>query len=370
MKRYLLVLLMALTLVLNAEYIEIEDNLNREVVEYNSRDLSALNISFNLKNYQMEEMYVKDTEYLHLSIPQEGASMDIGKPELPAITRFFAVPDEGEASFQINWSREKIISDQLIYPSQELATESSRAEIPFTIDEAFYQKQGLYPESRITVGEPVIMRDIRMVPVTFHPFQYNAASKELIVTNNIEITLSISRSGGSNLKTSDRKFSRIFENIYRSVVTNYDMIETRDLEYQAPSYLFIYPDDDQVEAYLQELMNWKHEKGFVVTAASLAETGNGQMGVLNYIQNAYDTWEDPPEYVCLVGDAAGAIRRIPTGHYVDPPYNGEGDHVYSTLEGDDILADVIIGRLSFNTLNEFLTILAKNPELRKKSLSG
>jgi len=41
------------------------------------------------------------------------------------------------------------------------------------------------------------------------------------------------------------------------------------------------------------------------------------------------------------------------------PDNGEGDHIYALLEGNDILADVFLGRLSFNTLLEFQTIVAK-----------
>ncbi|HHE37798.1 MAG TPA: hypothetical protein ENL20_04415, partial [Candidatus Cloacimonetes bacterium] len=38
---------------------------------------------------------------------------------------------------------------------------------------------------------------------------------------------------------------------------------------------------------------------------------------------------------------------------------GEGDHYYTLLEGNDILADVFIGRLSFNSISEFQTILNK-----------
>lgn len=369
MYKYIFLMILALTTMLQAEYIDFEQNANKAMVNYNSNSLNEIEIKFNLKGYEHEIKNVNGLEYSQITIPQEGSTMATEKPELPSVTRLFAIPAVGEVSFQINSSQEITQTEQLIYPRQTLKTESSRAELPFVKDEAFYREAGLYPESSVIIGEPVIMRDIRMVPVTFNPFRFNAANQELRITTNLEITLNVSRSGGTNIKAGERKFSRAFENIYRSTVINYEQFSTRDLEFQVPSYLFIYPNDTQVETYLQELINWKHEKGFSVTAVSLAETGSSQISVLNYIQDAYDSWEDAPEYVCLVGDAAG-VYEVPTGHYVDPPYNGEGDHVYAMLEGDDILADVIIGRLSFNTLNEFQTILSKILNYEKNPYLG
>ncbi|MFC1887498.1 C25 family cysteine peptidase [Candidatus Cloacimonadota bacterium] len=358
MKKYILLLLVSTIAILNANYIEIEENRGEPIVGYYGASVSEIEINFNLSGYDITLVDKGEITYSHITIPNEGNLLQPGKPDLPTVTRLFAVPDAGEVEFKINWTNESILETATIFPSQPLKTESSREELPFTQDEGFYRLSQQYPENIVQIGDPVILRDIRLVPVTFHPFQYNAAEKELKLNKNINITLSVSGRGGSNIKSSDRKRSRSFEKIYRSVITNFDQLEYRDLEYQIPSYLFIYPEDDQIENYLQELVNWKHQKGFEVTAVSTEVTGVGQAAILNYIQDAYDTWENPPEYLCLVGDAAGAYN-IPTGHYVDPPYNGEGDHVYSTLEGDDILADLIIGRLSFNSTMEFLTILSK-----------
>ncbi|RLF57332.1 MAG: hypothetical protein DRN27_08000, partial [Thermoplasmata archaeon] len=134
----------------------------------------------------------------------------------------------------------------------------------------------------------------------------------------------------------------------------YNSDSNRNLEFHQPNYLFIYPDEPEVETNLQNLISWKRQKGFQVVAVSTATTGTNLNSIKDYIQTAYDTWENPPEFICLVGDAGGSFS-IPTGH-LD---GGEGDHYYVLLEGDDNLADAFIGRLSFNTILELQTIIYK-----------
>ena len=40
-------------------------------------------------------------------------------------------------------------------------------------------------------------------------------------------------------------------------------------------------------------------------------------------------------------------------------YNGEGDHPYTQLNGEDILPEVLIGRMSIRTTNEIETVVNK-----------
>ena len=121
-----------------------------------------------------------------------------------------------------------------------------------------------------------------------------------------------------------------------------------------PAYLFIYPNDASVLSTLNYLTDWKKEIGFDVTVVSTSVTGTSLNSVKNYIAQAYNTWENPPEFVALVADAEGSYD-IPSG-YIN---GGEGDQPYAMIEGSDILADVIIGRLSFNSISQLQTIVSK-----------
>ena len=155
---------------------------------------------------------------------------------------------------------------------------------------------------------------------------------------------------GGNIKTNRQKLSRSFEPLYRSVIINYDNLLSRDEEYQTPCYLFIYPSNFPNNQYFNNLINWKHRRGFEVHTANTSETGSNTNSIKNYIQNAYNSWENPPEFVCFLGDASGSFTI---------PASGSGDHFYTQLEGNDILADICIGRLSFESMLEFETIVDK-----------
>ncbi len=78
-----------------------------------------------------------------------------------------------------------------------------------------------------------------------------------------------------------------------------------------------------------------------------------------YIQNIYDTSEEPPDYVLLTGDMDDQYA-LPSFYIVSS--GGESnvtDHPYTLLDGDDYFPEMIIGRLSFDSLLEFQTIIAK-----------
>ena len=71
-------------------------------------------------------------------------------------------------------------------------------------------------------------------------------------------------------------------------------------------------------------------------------------GIQDYIENVYNTWDIPPEFVTIVGDASGSYEVATNYEYYSGVY-GEGDWPYSLLEGDDFLPEIIICRLSVRT---------------------
>ncbi|MBN1326410.1 MAG: choice-of-anchor D domain-containing protein, partial [Candidatus Cloacimonetes bacterium] len=260
------------------------------------------------------------------------------------------------------------LENVIIYPAQELMSESNRQTSEFIIDHSFYQSGGSYPENLIDIGEPVIMRDLRVCLLTVNPFRFDPQTNKLEIISNLSLSLTVSGNGQRNVKTSDKKRSRFFEPLYQSMVINYDGNPLRD-DYQQPSCLFIYANNSQVLPSLQELIDWRHQKGFQVVAVSTAVTGTTNSAIKNYIQNAYNSWENPPEFIILVGDASGSFT-IPTWFESWSGYSGEGDHPYTQLEGNDILADAYIGRISINTEAQLQTIINKILKYEKEPYLG
>jgi len=352
MKKLLLLLVLLFVVSLNAEWVNV--SANSQLFDHNSTRNNLTNVNFTLDGYELETIEENGETYQKISYWNEGQFIEEGKPDLPRFTRLIAIPDAGEVNFEIVNYDEQIVQNMNIYPRQKLQIESEPIRDEFVIDAQFYAGNDVFPQKIVEVGTPAIMRDHRVVAVTFNPFQYNPATKELTIVSNIEVSIETSGRGGENVKTRNLKKSRYFEKLYKSTILNYDSIQNRDDEYQNPSILFIYRDNATVESYIEYLADWKHTKGFEVTLASTSVTGTSTTSIKNYIQNAYNTWENPPEFITLAGDVSGSYS-IPT-FYLN---GGEGDHSYTQLAGGDILADAFIGRLSFESYSQLETIVGK-----------
>jgi len=79
-----------------------------------------------------------------------------------------------------------------------------------------------------------------------------------------------------------------------------------------------------------------------------------------YLAHAYATWPEPPTYALLVGDGTSDPKRYrpDTPPTLIPPYLAEvdpwmgetaADNRFVTIDGDDSLPDVLLGRLPVNT---------------------
>ena len=354
MKKIALILVsIILTMLLTAEWIDIPGNSKKNIFEHVQGEIETIELSFSLNGYEMEEISERGKVFQKISYFNEGEFLQVGKPDLPRFSRLVAIPNEGTVSIEVISNEYEVLSNMNIYPRQELLSESQPNRNEFVIDEDYYEAGDVFPGIIAEAGTPAIMRDFRVVNVTVNPFQYDPQAKELKLYKNINLVVNCTGNGGENKKIKTQKRSRSFEQLYSSTIVNYESLLTRDEEYQDPSYLFIYTTSGSVETYLDLLVDWKHQKGFEVTATDFT-SGTSSSTIKSYIQTAYDTWDNPPEFVCLVGDAGGSFD-IPTWTY----YGGEGDQNYALLEGGDILADVFLGRLSFKYIDEFATIVYK-----------
>ncbi|MBP6874623.1 MAG: hypothetical protein KBD56_00980 [Candidatus Eisenbacteria bacterium] len=108
-------------------------------------------------------------------------------------------------------------------------------------------------------------------------------------------------------------------------------------------------------APLADLVAWKTESGYLVRVATTTETGVSREAIRDYIRTAYETWDQPPLYVLLVGDADGTLNVIPTWTIG----TSISDHPYACVDGDDFLPDLYIGRLSGKYVNEIALQVAK-----------
>ena len=201
-----------------------------------------------------------------------------------------------------------------------------------------------------------IFRGVKILEVGVYPFYKNNAN-QLNVIEEASIRIELNNDYSEN--PSNLKYSSIFSEMIDDVVLN-DFERDRDFEYQNASALYICDPDIEDNPYMQALVNWRRQQGYDVTLVSTDIAGNSSNSIKSYIENAYYNWENPPEYICLVGDADGSIS-VPS-YYVSAETGqayGESDYPYTLIEGDDLYPEMLIGRISVRTTTELATVVNK-----------
>lgn len=146
-------------------------------------------------------------------------------------------------------------------------------------------------------------------------------------------------------------------------------------EFAGVDYLIISPTD--FTPALPELVALRESQGFSIAIEDIQAIydtfGDGRPdpnALKAYLANAYSTWTDRPIYLLLVGDGTSDPKHYQTSSsatFIPPflvdvdPWAGEtaSDNYYVTLDGDDNLPEMLIGRLPANSLAEAQTMVSK-----------
>jgi len=307
-------------------------------------------VRLDVPGYYSEEIEADGVTYQIPRIPDAGMMTGVGDPELPVITRWVAVPDQGEVICEVLSQTVTQIPGVPVYPLQDVDEEYYPQQSIYR-NQALYARDDVYPESPVTISEPMVMRDYRVVAVSWMPLRTSPSQGGITATTSIEVEIRATSDPGTNEKVrTDRRITPSFYNIYRSNLINFDQLYDEGTP-QPGSVLIICPDNSQVTSRLTNLINWKKRKGYTVTLATTTQTGTSFTSIKSYIQTAYNTWNPPLEFVILVGDAEGTYSIATHSTYFD--------HGYAQLDGTDIIADVPIGRLSFDDTNQLTNLVNK-----------
>ena len=203
-----------------------------------------------------------------------------------------------------------------------------------------------------------IFRGVRILEVSVHPFKINQNSNSINIINQASINISLEDLSNDSMI----RYSETFLNMINDFLINPIEYSSRDLDFQQPSILYISDPDVVTSPYLLGLVNWRKQQGYDVTLVSTDETGNSTSSIKNYIENAYYSWDNPPEYLCLVGDADGSVS-VPTYDVSagagSGGAHGESDYPYTLIEGDDYYPEMIVGRISVRSSSELATVVNK-----------
>jgi len=264
-----------------------------------------------------------------------------GEPALPMTNLMIPVHHPGNGLLQENHRVEEVLADIRLRPVPPAHLDSEITSVPPPT--GYYEPMGssTLHGGQVLPGSMVSRAGGKFLAVTLSPLRYDAAAQTLSIPRKLSFLLE-----GAELSQADDKPVQISR---RSLADPSEMYPRRG------HYLIITP--PSFEPYLQGLTAWKRRMGHEVTVVTTAVTGTSRSMIKNYIQTAWDTWENRPDFLLLIGDSDQGMP----GYYIQNNYGDNliGDHPYTLLEGEDTFPELLVGRLSVDTYSELVAFTSK-----------
>ncbi|MBM3328118.1 MAG: T9SS type A sorting domain-containing protein [Calditrichaeota bacterium] len=264
-------------------------------------------------------------------------------PALPVIFRLIAVPDGYETRAEVRIVRERSIDVEPILARDRAGERELR---------------DAGPQPMVEVGEAGWMRWLRVAPVVIRPVRYDAGSRTLQAAEEIAVDFEFVPTRPSGVATPDPAclWSPTFDELFRVLLLNPGSlpgIMPGGNPVHRGSYIII--TNRSLSAATIEFAKWKRKKGFDVVVNPMYYPGITADEIRNYIQDAYDRWERPPEVVLLLGDVNAPSMSMPSYSIRHPDRNQQEvdvtDLPYSLMTGDDYYPDLFVGRVSVDSLS-------------------
>ena len=164
---------------------------NNEIISFNYVSDNELIISFTLQDVIQDQITSEDGQFTTFHIPNTGFIGNLGKPQLPLITKMIAVPTKDVTINILNSQIDESKQVGKIYPAQSPQSDNGKYEkTEFIIDESFYQQDIEYPGILSDIVYNGKIRDINFVKIEFYPIQYNPKQETATIYDEITIELS------------------------------------------------------------------------------------------------------------------------------------------------------------------------------------
>ena len=264
--------------------------------EYLGKDEKGILVKFTLPALIAENVVVDEFGAgILMRIPGEGVGVPVGSPDLPLVRRMVLVPNTGGISIEVVSSETIPLGNFRIPPFQGFPARSG-GRAPYRIDEDIYSGAALYPISPVVLDRVGILRDLRVAWICFSPVQYNPFTGEVVLNKEVTVRLVADGTGENEIHRPFRGYTRSFLPSYREVLG----FDEAGADVVDGSYLVI--GTGEALDRVSDLVDWKRRKGYQVFYGVIPDIGSGSSEIDGFIEDAYNNWENPPEWLLLVGD--------------------------------------------------------------------
>ena len=296
-----------------------------------------------------------------------------GEPNLPAFSRFVAVPNGATAHIEMGYRSMTTVRNVDLMAAAPIKFDTDDTPNTYEKNPGIYNTNAFFPEQPVTVSEPFSLRGVQTVAVTVVPYQYNPVTKELRVYDDLQFDV---RFDGGNGEFGDTRLrSPYWDPILMQNLANYDQLPAVDYEVRMQQwantrptgceYLIVIPNNESFRTYANQLRDYRIQQGILTEVKSLADMGCTTTDMMKaYFHNAYNSWDIPPAAVLLLADhntnMGTGIPAEYTWHSSDYG-NCITDNGYADVNGD-LLPEMAFSRLVAANANEAQMMVSKQLE--------
>lgn len=165
--------------------------LSANAVELISQSPDELILQFTLPDYKLENTTIKGQTWQRIVCEDGNALSEEGFPGLKSFSEALGIPVDGDITLEVIDHRSVVLSGVDLAPAPTIILDGEEVNYDFLRDNRAYNRKSLYPETLISKGESAFIGDRRFIPVELYPFQYRAASRELVVSQSIRVRVTI-----------------------------------------------------------------------------------------------------------------------------------------------------------------------------------
>ncbi len=339
-----------------------------------SQGSNGVEVIFSQKSFALEDLDVNGETMKTIQIPGVILPNNAGAPNLPGVGRMVALPEGATPSLKILEIETETYHNVNMSPAPPIPYENDDSPLVYEKDPSIYSRNVYYPESAVMVSEVGQLRGVDVVTIGITPFQYNPVTKELLVYKNLRIAVDFQ--GGAGYFGEDRLRSRHWEPVLQGNLLNYSSLPDVDLNKAGLStgrtedyeYIIIIPDDPDFEAWADSLKQWRTKQGIRTGIVPLSEIGGNNASLIeDYVDNAYNNWDIPPEAVLLLSDYQSSGKG--RGYGITAPvynygYSCVSDNFYADVDNDD-LPDIAFARITAQNNTHLTNMIGKMLEYER-----
>ncbi len=190
-----------------------------------------IKIRFILPDWKLNDVEKNNRNWKVISCPEGSYLAQEGYPLLKSFSEALGIPVDGDISITLESRSTETLSGINIMPTEKNVVHDGAVDREFYQDVNAYSRSSFYPSEFCQKGDEAFIGNRKMIPIMIFPFQYNANKKELLVTKEAILTISISgnKRHTSMVKSSSNYIDEVGDSFFLNNKTSYNWRKNKEL---------------------------------------------------------------------------------------------------------------------------------------------